>query len=171
MTGERKRCAHCGSSYIYQGSGSDIPELNSSEWCSDCYKIVIAALSVAPRKYCGKYRDIQEIPEFSEITLPTLLEWESARTAQRKAANTEGKPECAACSFRSMFAVNFTGIFPGLYDHETGEIQNGREVVAPSGRFQGVRFKLATWKTKPEYSIEIEMEWDLVESAWTGRRW
>jgi len=154
------RCTHCGSEYVYQGSGHGAPEYNHSSWCPDCFKDVSDALEARPRLYECRYRDIREIPRFENLSLDTVLGWEAADTKEREARDKTADP--SVVRFRR-------GFFP-LFDLKTGDSTETRE-VSGRGPFLGITFRVSTWRQKADYDITVPMEYDLVAKRFTGRGW
>jgi hypothetical protein len=156
-----KRCGQCGDEYTYQGSGygCNRPE-NDATYCPSCKTVINEALAKIPRRFECRYRDVQEMDKFKDhVTLEMLIEWERADMERRK---TE------------LWGQR---IWPALYNIETGDSQNTREIVgrppALGGvpNFNGIRFRLSTWKKNPEVTIEVPMEYDLLENKFTGHAW
>jgi len=150
-THQLKRCSHCGTRYSYQGSGHGCnAPLNDSTWCPQCKQAVIDALRPLPRLFECRYRNIQELPGFADVTLEKLLEWEAVQL------NPKGE----------VFFPVGQRIWPGLYNLETGDSQKTRQIIGPRGTF-----RLSTWRKDPEVIIDTPMEWDLTTSTWTGHRY
>jgi hypothetical protein len=151
-THQYKRCGHCGVEYSYQGSGHGCLEtLNDPTWCRTCKQAVDDALKAVPRRFECRYRHTHEMPDrFLDVTLEKLLEWEQENLAPR----AEGK----------LVAQR---VFAPLFNLETGDAQNVREVRSPSGQ----KFMLATWRLSPEYEVKVPWEWDLLAKGWTHHPW
>lgn len=59
MQTERRRCTHCGSEYSYQISGYGCQyEVNDEDYCPDCKKVILNALSNVPKKFTNKWKEI-----------------------------------------------------------------------------------------------------------------
>ncbi len=155
MTTERiQRCIHCRVEYTYQGSGWGDPQYNDAKYCGGCKEVISKALSQIPRRYECRYRNINELAFCKDITLEKVLQWEQEEVTQ---AWKEGRP-----LIKRIF-------FP-LFDLENGDTFHSREVKGKSP-FSFYRFKVSTWYKSPEYTIELPMEYDLVENKWTGAIW
>jgi len=155
MTTERyHRCSHCGVEYIYQGSGANPPKFNHATWCPGCYEAALEGMRAIPRRYECRYRPTREIPRLESVTLETLLDWE-ARNRTDRAARGE---------------LPITRIFTPLIDVESGDAQNVREIRGRD-EFSVWRFRLATWRQKPEHKIDVPMEYDLEKKCFTGQSW
>lgn len=120
--------------------------------CPDCKEAVNAALSTRTRFFECRYRNITELPErFPDITIENLREWES-----QPPSNALGVP--------------VRRVFSPLFDLETGDSQSVREIRG-QGTYASVRFRLSTWRLRPEVLIEVPMEYNLTEQRFTGREW
>jgi hypothetical protein len=105
------------------------------------------------RHFECRYQDVKEIPELAGITLAQVLEWEQEHLGD---------------SVKNTLRVR--RIFMPLFDMITGDSQTSREVPG-RGDFVGYRFKVTTWKTNPEFSIEVPREYDLRGHRFTGLNW
>lgn len=55
-----KQCKHCGTRYTYQASGDGcFDRYNNSEYCPDCYRVMMIALDKIPKKYHPQYKEIE----------------------------------------------------------------------------------------------------------------
>lgn len=161
-----KRCTHCGIRYEHLESGHSVTrDLSTGTHCDSCAEAQRDVLKGTSRLFEGRWRpiaEITEVPAFKEITLDRLLTWEKARD-------------------RGMGQR----IFVGLYNLETGDSQNSRGIVVPpppvaedyivskgpDAPYRGILFKVTTWRKDPEFSIEVEREWDIQEGKFTGQKW
>jgi hypothetical protein len=148
-----KRCTHCKTFYVWHASGPDcFSDPASEKHCGSCNKAIQDTLATIPKKYECRYEDVQKLPNFSDITLDIVLEWEKEGDEEPKSA-LRGKR-----------------IWPGLFNTKTGDAQNIREVRGRGNR-SWLRVRLQTWKKDPEYKIELPMEFDLLEGKYTGDVW
>ena len=157
-TARIERCRHCGQRYTHQTSGYGCGHpLNSGTYCPDCKAIEIEALRKAfadvPRLFECRYQDVKEIPDLAWVTLEQVLEWEK----------TKGGTD-------DLLGVPMQRIWMPRFDLETPDSQNTREVKG-LGDAQGYRFRVMTWRKKPEHTIEVPREYDLIEQRFTGSNW
>ena len=160
MTIERySRCIHCGCEYVWcvSGEGYNHPNSPSKDYCPTCFAAIEEAtrnaLAKIPRLYEDRYQDVKEIPEFSWVTLEKVLEWE--------AKTLEDNPESKNWARR---------IWPGLIDDKTGKYQYIR-LVRGREEASSFYFRVSTWPHRPEFSIEMLREYDLVNQKFTGYHW
>ena len=110
-------CKHCGVQYEAQYSGEnvlDVPrEYQDLEYCPECKKAIVDALSTIPVKF--EYKGVQT----DEVDLETLLRWEKEIEDERAQQLEKGK---------MLFPVS-RRIFAGLYDSKNGEPQTIRQVI------------------------------------------
>lgn len=168
-----QRCVQCGSKYTYQGSGPGCDDqFNDGKWCPLCKAQVVEALQrTRPRQFECRYRNVGELGnwwtevEFAELTFETLLTWEreNYEEAKRLRSNNMG--------------LYMQRIWPGRFNATFDRMQSIREVRG-RGRFDRYNFRLTTWPARkvdnlPEegVSIELPMEWDVIEGKWTGNLW
>jgi hypothetical protein len=60
---EQKHCKHCGTPYRYQASGYGCFDAdNDRDYCPDCKKAIINALSEKPKKVVKKWRETTDVP-------------------------------------------------------------------------------------------------------------
>jgi hypothetical protein len=145
-----KRCSHCQSAYHYQASGHGCGDgFNDSRYCPSCTAVVRAALGAVPVRFECRYFPVSEVPEFADVTRADIEEW-SADLARRR---------------REGGGIIGQRVWPALMNLRTGDVQNIREVVASSGAYRGIRFRVSSWTESPEYRIEIGLEWDLVNGT------
>lgn len=153
------RCSRCGVRYLYQASGDGCgrPE-NDSVHCPSCKTVINEALKTVPRLFECRYQNVLETERFKDVTLDMLREWQQADESIARR------------------------IWPGLVDMVTGDAQDIREIrgrgtgpeggwVSSAHPYQGIGFRLTTWRQKDDYTIEVPMEWDLREGRFTGRLW
>lgn len=148
MSSHRKhRCRHCGQHYSYQLSGYCPDVFNDPALCGDCAKVVKEALSRVPKRFEPRWRNIDERPErFGNVTLERVLAWEQSgymRAVQR--------------------------IWPGLMDLDPPYDRQVIRLVPGAEEHQGTYFRLSTWLLKPDFCIEVEEEYDLLEGRFTGQ--
>lgn len=146
------RCATCGNEYLYQGSGHGCNRpKNSSTWCPSCKGVVDAALSMVPRLFECRYRNVLEMEHFKHVTLEMIKVWETTPTS----------------------GIQVRRVWPGLFNLKTGDQMSIREVVGRDGAYpvKGARFRVSTWDNDPEYTIEVPMEYDLKNERFTGHQW
>lgn len=142
-----KRCSHCRAGYAYQASGPGCGERsNDPRYCPQCKAVVLHALSALPVLFECRYFPVSEVPKYADVTRAQVEEWEEAFRERRK---TQG-----------FLAQR---IWPALIDLETGDRQSIREVKATSGPHQGTPFRVSSWQRKPDYLIEIGLEWDIMQ--------
>jgi hypothetical protein len=51
---------------------------------------------------------------------------------------------------------------------KTGDTQSIRAIVASSGPHIGTPFRVSSWESKPEYLIEVGLEWDIMSQTAGG---
>lgn len=85
---------------------------------------------------------------------------------------------CKGCNGAILDALSkipkflpFQRIFAGLFDTETGDSQNIREIKGREFPYSSYTFRVSTWKKSSEYEIGVKMEYDLVDDKWTGNLW
>lgn len=140
-----KRCSHCQSAYYYQASGQGCGErLNDSRYCPSCAAVVRKALGQVRVRFECRYFPVSEVPEFADVTRADIEQWEADLARRREGGGVIGQR-----------------VWPALMNFDTGDVQNIREVVASSGPYRGIRFRVSSWQKNPEYVIEIALEWDL----------
>jgi len=102
-------CKHCGVEYITQLSGHNVletpKEYQSSEYCPECQKAIVDALSLISVKFKNKF-----VPT-NEVTLDQLLEWEQANYKEEKEKRIKNE-----CLFPLMKKV-----FSEVYDTELND--------------------------------------------------
>lgn len=141
-----RRCDHCRSSYEYQQSGEGCQDpLNDGRYCRLCKAVVNEALSALPVRFECRYVPVSELPEFADVTRANIEEWEADFARLR----------------RESKAIYGRREWPALMDLDGGDSQHVREVRATSGPHEGTRFRVSSWQKRPDYLIEVPMEWDL----------
>jgi hypothetical protein len=172
-----KRCGHCGQAYSFQGSGDGCqrPE-NDATYCPGCKVVRDAALreafSKVPRIYEARSRDIKELGDrFKDVTLEKLLAWEAEDERIKQSSD-------------SSWVRNVRRVFVPLFNIQTGDSTTTRDIRGRSEgnpafdpikmrypEYVGVTFRLTTWRVSPEWTAEVQMEWDLREGRFTDRIW
>lgn len=148
-----KRCRHCASTYGYQQSGHGCGDaLNDDRYCPTCKAAVNAALSALPVLFERRYVPVSEHPLYRDVTRADVERWEAEFEGHRWQTT----------------AILGKRIWPGLMDLETGDAQSVREVRATSGEHLGTRFRVSSWRLRPDFLIEIAIEWDLIKQARVG---
>lgn len=132
-----RRCKHCNVVYRYQASGEYIlgppKEYNDKEFCPDCKKVVLKALSKVKKR-------VEEVwVKTKEISGLELKLYEEER--MRKGWESKEFP---------VFPVR--RIFPILYDTRTNESENAGQTLYKNYRNLGedIEFKWAFWPSKPD---------------------
>lgn len=114
-------CKHCGVEYITQLSGHNVLETpkkyQSREYCPECQKAIVDALSLISVKFKNKF-----VPT-NEVTLDQLLEWEQANYEEEKEKRIKNE-----CLFPLMKKV-----FSEVYDTELNESSISKEI---KGRYE-----------------------------------
>jgi hypothetical protein len=139
------RCVHCKEKYEYIMSGSLEGHINS-EYCPICLAVINDALNKIPKKYEPRWISIYDIPRFKDLTLERVLKWEKGHE-----------------SFCQR-------IWPGLVDLETGDCFCIRGVPGLE-EFTGIFFQVGTWNKRPDFSIKVEVEYNLQTGLPTGEFW
>jgi hypothetical protein len=146
-----KRCSHCRAAYHYQASGPGCGNvLNDSRYCPICKGTINHALSALPVLFECRYFPVSEVPAYADVTRAHIEQWEAALAELRKAA------------------VVAQRIWPALIDLKTGDTQSIRAIVASSGPHIGTPFRVSSWESKPEYLIEVGLEWDIMSQTAGG---
>ena len=76
------RCRTCHVRYFFQASGHGSPELNSGEWCPDCYQMYLDAFKSVPKRAKQVWVDTDEV---------TPLELEALENERAALAKAEGR--------------------------------------------------------------------------------
>jgi hypothetical protein len=84
------------------------------------------------------------------VTLEVVTQWEAQNAVDQQAG---------------PLGLRVQQIWPALTNLETGDHQRTRAVFRPGTREM---FRVSTWRENPEYTIEVPMEYDLVNQRWLG---
>jgi len=149
------RCWHCRTYYYYQASGHGCNDpLNDPHYCPKCKPHQIRALKEAFRdvrvRFECRYVEVQDSKRFHDVTREQIEAWQADLEERRK----------------TQIVAERVG-FP-LFDLRTGDHSSTRYVRATSGPHEGTTFRVTSWKLRPDYTIEIGLEWDLVNECWGG---
>jgi hypothetical protein len=152
MTTERYgRCVTCGIEYHYYMSGMPSHDSHTdSSYCPECKKVAQEALLTVRPKFECRYTAVSELEQYKDVTLDMLLEHEEE-------VHKKAKEE------RRLLA---TRIWPAMYNLKTGDTQSIREI-----RYKGVPYRVSVWSKSDECSIEVPMEYDLINERLTGNLW
>lgn len=169
------RCQACGTSYEFQASGPAPEDTNHAEYCPKCFTKVRAVLDTIPRRFVGKFRNVEELPRLVELgaTVDAALQWEAC---ERKAAEERQQAvrasRCGKCTLEVLLGST-RQIYPSGFDRETVAVKNVRAVRTSSAHIlYRFKFVLSTWSDKKRAgTLQVEMEWDNESSAWTGNSW
>ncbi len=141
-----RRCIHCRSRYGYQQSGEGCGDgINDARYCRTCKGAINGALTALPVLFECRYVPIAEHPPCADVTRAQIEEWEATFERERWQAT----------------ALIAKRVWPGLMDLETGDAQNVREVRATSGEHLGTRFRVSSWRQRPDFLVEVPIEWDV----------
>lgn len=161
-----KRCTHCKATYTYRASGGDYPEFNDDRYCGSCNEIITNALKPVVVKFQPRFRDVREMSAYSEITLEMVLAWEK----EWQDYYEKNPPQTI-----SDFFSRGTRVYPGLVKMEGNKYIDSQKIrnvhAGMNTKWSGQPFRVSTWSKSPEHEIAVEMEWDLVNGCWTGRKW
>jgi hypothetical protein len=139
--------------YDFQQSGQGCHDvLNDGRYCRLCKAAVNEALSAIPVRFECRYIPIAELPQFADVTREDITTWEADFWRLR----------------RESKAIYGQRIWPALIDFSANDSQTIREVRATSGRHEGTRFRVSSWQKRPDYLIEVPMEWDLTRQIALG---
>lgn len=132
-------CAHCGTEYMHQFSGSyeavDTPkQYRSDKYCPECQKAIYDALLKVPVKFKNMFVFTDE------VTLETLQQWEREWINDRR---------------DDMFPM-MKQVFAGLVNATTNDYTI-TEKVKGRGEFKGRTYIYTYWKSKPE-DVKITVE-------------
>ena len=149
MRVEVVRCKHCGKSYGYQSSGEGCfrPE-NDKDYCPDCKKAVLEALSKIPKKYARKFHGFEPTEEqlhyFAE-----LIEREEEALVHPDGHSFPRAVRVMYCdpNYEKRWYLKVKGV-SYLVDC------NGKELSKENG-----------------YRIQREDEYDLLKKEFTGSSW
>lgn len=152
---EHRRCDHCRAPYNYQstGEGCHAP-LNDNKYCADCMAQIIKTLDQIPKRFKAIYRPVECLEQFKTITLEQVLEWED-RAKGRKDLNF----------------IRGQRIWMPLFDMKDPDNNNFIREIDGMDEYQGYKFKVDTWTRNREHSIEIAIEYDLINDTYTGEVW
>jgi len=145
------RCKNC--QIIYLWNSYNRSRESCTDYCPECKEAVNAALQTIPRKFESRSLPTSEIPQFSDVTWENIVEWEEDLRTRRQ----------------TSLVAKRIGV--GLFNLDTGDHMSVRWVDATSGAHQGVSFKVSSWDTNPEKTIEVGMEYDLANQVFTGEVW
>ena len=146
-----KRCSHCRAGYTYQASGPGCGDpLNNDRYCPICKAHINQALTALPVLFECRYFPVSEVSAYADVTREQVEQWEADLQERRKTA------------------VVGQRIWPGLIDLQTGNTQHIRQVIATNGPHKGTPFRVSSWDVRGEFTIEVGLEWDLMEQRAGG---
>lgn len=145
-----RRCIHCKTKYEQLASGFGyLNTHNDSRYCPECLSVVNRALSQVPKLFEMRCVDVTSISQCSDVTLEQVLEWKAAMDQDIARRRAEG--QCIGVRVAAP-----------LFDLNNPENINIASYVVPNdGPFKGVSFILSTWLLSDDYTIRVEVEWDL----------
>lgn len=153
-----RRCLNCQDVYTYQTSGRGAPKYNNNDYCPTCQEAIVNALKTVPQKFDCKRVPVAETP-YAAVTREEIEAWYEAEQAAR-IARRKTEP--------NNFWLWGQQVWGGYLDLQTGDSQDVIKVKAPDGPYHGVSFWLSVWKKSKEYTIEVDMERDILTDRIVG---
>lgn len=154
-----QECKHCGTTYTVQYSGSHdvtgIPrEYQDKEYCGDCKKVIVEALSNVVKKF--EYRHV----ETDEVNLDTLLRWEKENLEEYRILMDSNAPGYLLPQAKRVFAH--------LMNQEMTESQVIEQVIGREEK-KGRIYIYCYWPSKrDECTITVEKRINLLTDEEVG---
>jgi len=147
MTTSRiKRCDHCNCVYTYHPSTYGfMPEYNDPHHCSECLKVIEAALKNVPVKFKKKW------VETSDYTREQIIDAQNVRMS-------DGSP-----TMLNALRLPVRRVMPGLFSLDgTSSSQNVCEMMSDPVSKTMIYYSVTWWPKKPdEVEIKKEVFWDV----------